>query len=77
MSSNNVPVSTKDFNSLSEFKQWLETDFKKHCLDKYGEHVFVFYIRTYLFDFLEYIEYHLEELAEQSIQEEEKTEYES
>ncbi len=62
---------TKQFKSLEEFQQWMREGFKTHCEETYGEDVFANFIYPYYTDFMECVEYHIEDLAEQSIQDEE------
>lgn len=61
----------QQFKSLEEFQEWMREDFRTHCEKKYGRELFANYIHSYYTDFMECVEYHIEDLAEQSIQDEE------
>ena len=66
-----IPESTRKFQKLEEFKEWMQSDFRTHCEAQYGADVFADYIFPYYDDFMECLEYNLEDLGEQSIQDEE------
>jgi len=59
------------FERLSAFKKWMQTDFRKKCVDEYGQELFAAFIYPYYMDFMECVEYHMEDLAEEHIQSEE------
>lgn len=63
--------STKHYALLKKFTTEAEEVFKKDCLQKYGEEVCRLYIFPYLDDMLECVSCHVEDLAEQSVEEEE------
>jgi len=60
-----------EFEKLEQFKKWMQNDFREHCEKTYGMGMFANYIYPYYNDFLECVECHVEDLAEQFIQDEE------
>ncbi len=66
-----VARSTKDFENLEDFKEWMNTEFVKHCTKKYGEELYNRYILPYVSDMMENIEVHIGDLANKSVHDEE------
>lgn len=58
-------MSQQHLTKLTEFKKWMKEGFKNHCKETYGNDVYNLYIHRYKEDFLEAVEFHLEDLQEQ------------
>lgn len=64
-------ASTDKFERLSACKQFIQTELRQQCEERYGSDVFAAYIYPYYEDMLECIEHHVEDLGERSINDEE------